>query len=370
MEREREANPTCSPAHTHTHRAPHTLIQQQQHSITITHHPTTPLSPFPQDLMITVIEFIVYANVIFYTFVQLQLAFKTLRRDKSLTNYYSDIWNLLEIVVLVAFYVSTYLRFTLFFSLKPSSTIFENYYTDFFSIGKLYGLTFNLDSICVIALCFKLLKYAQLNLSMSMLWSVLTLSGKDVMFFIIMLLLLLAGFSMMALQFFGPSINEYSTIITCVIELILVLLGQFDVDGMKQASPNFGRWFFLAYILTIVLIMMNIFLAILGEAYTVVRSENDEIIATQVKTKSRGFMGWMRILRAVIKAKLKNRKMRKLTGGRGKVKRSAELPPPEDPLGGGNGDGEEGGGDGGGDGVEMQMISATNGGGEKKVSFK
>ena len=62
--------------------------------------------------------------------------------------------------------------------------------------------------------------------------------------------------------------------------------------------------------------------------------------------------------------------MRKLTGGRGKVKRSAELPPPEDPLGGGNGDGEEGGGDGGGDGVEMQMISATNGGGEKKVSFK
>ena len=87
--------------------------------------------------MITVIEFIVYANVIFYTFVQLQLAFKTLRRDKSLTNYYSDIWNLLEIVVLVAFYVSTYLRFTLFFSLKPSSTIFENYYTDFFSIGKL-----------------------------------------------------------------------------------------------------------------------------------------------------------------------------------------------------------------------------------------
>ena len=36
--------------------------------------------------------------------------------------------------------------------------IFENYYTDYATIGDLYMLSFNLDALCVIALFFKMLK--------------------------------------------------------------------------------------------------------------------------------------------------------------------------------------------------------------------
>ena len=44
---------------------------------------------------------------------------------------------------------------------------------------------------------------------------------------------------------------------------------------MRQASPLLGVWFFFAYIVIMVLIMMNIFLAILGEAYSMIKEEND-----------------------------------------------------------------------------------------------
>ena len=129
---------------------------------------------------------------------------------------------------------------------------------------------------------------------MGMLWKVLSVSAKDILYFTLMLFTLLAGFAMMSLQLFGPSIYEYSTIVTSVVQLLRVLLGEFDVEAMQQAAPLLGVGFFFIYIVVMFLIMMNIFLAILGEAYTVVRSENDEVLKSQVKTKSRGIVEYLK----------------------------------------------------------------------------
>ena len=60
--------------------------------------------------------------------------------------------------------------------------------------------SFNLDALCVISLFFKLLKYAQLYPATAMLMSVLTRAGKDMGYFIIMLVLLMVAFAMMAMQ--------------------------------------------------------------------------------------------------------------------------------------------------------------------------
>jgi hypothetical protein len=72
--------------------------------------------------------------------------------------------------------------------------------------------------------------------------------------------------------------------------------------------------------------MMNIFLAILGEAYTVVRSENDEIKAERAPTKRRGMLGWCRLIRDVIKGKLRQRRARIAANKGIENRRSAELP--------------------------------------------
>lgn len=97
--------------------------------------------------------------------------------------------------------------------------------------------------------------------------------------------------------------------------------------------------------------MMNIFLAILGEAYTIVRSENQEMLNNQVVTKKKGFMGYLRHVRAVVKAKLKQRRDKKLAARGVPARRAAQLPADADALnsgvemqsaGGGGGDAEGG----------------------------
>ena len=96
-----------------------------------------------------------------------------------------------------------------------------------------------------------------------------------------------------------------------VIMLLRVLLGEFDIEAMMQAAPTLGIAFFFIYIIAMFLIMMNIFLAILGEAYTVVRAETSEIIKSRVVTKKRSLFDWFKLARAVIKAKMAQRRAKR-----------------------------------------------------------
>ena len=309
------------------------------------------------NLVITILEFITYAFVVYYTVVQVRAALHAVRKTGSIGPYFADVWNMLECIVLISFYMSTYLRLTLFFSRKPDPVIFENYFTDFGTIGNLWLETFNLDALCVLVLFFKGLKYAQLNLSMGMLWKVLSFAAKDILFFTLMLFTLLGGFSMMSLQLFGSSIEQYSSISQSVLQLLRVLLGEFDIEGMTQASPMMGIIFFFVYIVVMFLIMMNIFLAILGEAYTVVRAETQEILKARVKTRKRSLVEWFKLVRAVLKAKVAQRRAQQAGGGRRRRAR----------IGGGGG-----GGGGGANGLLAadELAGGGAGGGVSKPGGK
>ena len=95
---------------------------------------------------------------------------------------------------------------------------------------------------------------------------------------------------------------------------------------MRQASP-LGIFFFFVYIVVMALVLMNIFLAILGEAYTVVRAENDEASKAKVKTKKFSLIKFVTNFRKILKAKINQRQKRKLgaTGGTAEVRAAAAV---------------------------------------------
>tara|TARA_B100000787_G_scaffold143460_1_gene113059 strand:- start:37 stop:327 length:291 start_codon:yes stop_codon:yes gene_type:complete len=69
--------------------------------------------------------------------------------------------------------------------------------------------------------------------------------------------------------------------------------------------------FFIVYILLMFLMLMNIFLAILGEAYSMVREEADEEAAKQIKTKQRSAKEWVQLVFTLLKAKQASRRAAK-----------------------------------------------------------
>ena len=96
-----------------------------------------------------------------------------------------------------------------------------------------------------------------------------------------------------------------------MITLFTVLMGDFDVDEFKMANPAFGIMFFIIYILLMFLMLMNIFLAILGEAYSMVREEADEEARQVIKTKQRSPKEWVKLVFTLLKAKQASRRAAK-----------------------------------------------------------
>jgi len=256
-----------------------------------------------------VCEIVVYGFTIFNTCNQLYIFYATTRKTGSVLAYFKDIWNVIELIVLVVFFTAVSARVSLLLSLYPDPMIFETVFIDYYSISLQYAMSFNLESVCVLAIFAKMFKYAQLSPQTSLLWLVLTRSGLDIFFFIGMLLTLIFAFGMMAVQIMGPSLEDYNSIMNSILYLILIILGQFDLPAMIQASEMLGFTFFILYIMVMFFILMNIFLAILGEAYSVERELQQEELDRKPKTRAkRSWRTYLKLIWVLFKSKLKRRR--------------------------------------------------------------
>jgi len=261
-------------------------------------------------------EISVYCFVLFNTLNQIRIFVNTCRKTGSVLAYFKDIWNIIEFTVLVFFYISVSTRAAMLASLYPDPMIFEEKFIDYYGIASQYALSFNFDSVCVLALFTKLFKYTQLNPDLNLLWSIVTKSSVDIGFFLGMLMVLIFGFAMVAVQILGTTMPEYAGVGHASVALVLVLLGQFDLAEMVQASNLFGFSFFFLYIVIMFFILMNIFLAILGEAYSECRVLAQEEKAAMVKTKSVGFRKWATLRWRMYRKWLKRRKEKGTAGTR------------------------------------------------------
>ena len=64
------------------------------------------------------------------------------------------------------------------------------------------------------------------------------------------------------------------SVCVCVGTLFLILLGEFDFDEMAEVSWLWAILFFILYVIFMFFVVLNIFLAILNDAYTVVHTND------------------------------------------------------------------------------------------------
>ena len=146
-----------------------------------------------------------------------------------------------------------------------------------------YATGFNFDSISILVSFLKLFKYFRLiNSKFALLWNVLSRAGKDMMFFAAMTVLFLFGFILFAQEMFGTQLSLFSDSIQSMTTLLKMIFGVVDIywDMIRTANPGFERYlamvFFIGYVVWMFFIFINIFLAILNDAYGGVKGEMDE----------------------------------------------------------------------------------------------
>ena len=101
---------------------------------------------------------------------------------------------------------------------------------------------------------------------------------------------------------FGAVLYDFSTLPQSMWTLILIILGEFDFESLQQANQALGPLLFITFVLFVFFILVNMFIAILGEAHESVSKkaleEPDEFIRMMRH-------GWRRRLAALRRQKNK-----------------------------------------------------------------
>lgn len=139
---------------------------------------------------------------------------------------------------------------------------------------QLYGYTL----ACLVFILFiKFLKLLRFNRKMSLMFRTVSHASVDTKYFSFSFVIVIAAFSQFAHLIFMSSIFEYSNMIYTLESLINMMLGSFSYSDMVEAAPEMGKLFFFTYFTFMTFILLNMFISIINESFSIVQEHTREL---------------------------------------------------------------------------------------------
>uniref|UniRef100_A0A1B6E4N0 Polycystin cation channel PKD1/PKD2 domain-containing protein n=1 Tax=Clastoptera arizonana TaxID=38151 RepID=A0A1B6E4N0_9HEMI len=102
---------------------------------------------------------------------------------------------------------------------------------------------------------------------------IILVASVDILSFSIIICTVFVGFAEYAHLKFGNQVNDWKSLPDSVFSLLRSIVGEFDYAAIERSDPVFGPLFFFAFLFFIFFILINMYLAIIIDAYANVRSE-------------------------------------------------------------------------------------------------
>lgn len=119
-----------------------------------------------------------------------------------------------------------------------------------------------------------LFQHIRFNRTMSELSDTFIKCSTDVTGFAILFSIVFFSFAQNGYLLFGSQVESYSTFKLSCFTLLKFMLGDFNFYEIESVHHILGPVFFLAYIFFVCFMMLNMFLAILGDTYVEVKTQN------------------------------------------------------------------------------------------------
>uniref|UniRef100_A0A1B6CMV5 Uncharacterized protein n=1 Tax=Clastoptera arizonana TaxID=38151 RepID=A0A1B6CMV5_9HEMI len=222
------------------------------------------------DFVILVFEILFVVYFIFYTIEE----FYEITYFKW--HYLTKFWNWIDLIILVLCYIVVTLKIYMYvnvsnsleklIAMKDSHPVFD----DITSGQSIYNIAL---TVLIFLSWVKLLKYLSINKSMYEMMTTLQRASVDILSFSIIICTVFVGFAEYAHLKFGNQVNDWKSLPDSVFSLLRSIVGEFDYAAIERSDPVFGPLFFFAFLFFIFFILINMYLAIIIDAYANVRSE-------------------------------------------------------------------------------------------------
>ncbi|CAH1793770.1 unnamed protein product [Owenia fusiformis] len=237
--------------------------------------PLNLLSYYTSSMLFQVACEIVYVLFILYFIVH---EIRQIYRERS--KYFKQFWNWVEVIV-IAFSLGALA--TYFYRLIITNGLTEKFikngsnghnnfqYVAYWNEMLMYMVGF----LCFIG-TIKFIRLLRFNKRMSLLAATLKHGATPLMAFGIIFFIVFFAFVQFFFLLLSKELNNFSSIINSAETTVQMMLGRFSFNSMKDAQPVLAPFFFFLFIIFIYLILINMFVTILNESFSVVKSDIDK----------------------------------------------------------------------------------------------
>ncbi|XP_064630503.1 uncharacterized protein LOC135489174 [Lineus longissimus] len=191
--------------------------------------------------------------------------------------YFTHLWNIGELAIIGLSVASITIYFYRLVVTKSLLKTFKKShglaYVKFQYVASWNELLLYLVGWLVFFANLKFLRLLRFNKRMAILGSVLRHCRKDLFAFGVMFAIMFFAFVQFFYLIFLRNLLGYKSFVASAETSLNIMLGKFDFQAMLQSSSVLGPFFFFLYVVTIVMILINMFLSILNESFTIVKND-------------------------------------------------------------------------------------------------
>eukprot|EP00003_Mantamonas_plastica_P032702 TRINITY_DN9024_c0_g1_i18.p1 TRINITY_DN9024_c0_g1~~TRINITY_DN9024_c0_g1_i18.p1 ORF type:complete len:560 (-),score=204.91 TRINITY_DN9024_c0_g1_i18:1382-3061(-) len=192
-------------------------------------------------------------------------------------SYLRDRWNILDWINILIFLTVIGMRIRGLVLVNEyvfdaeSSTEFY----DFQTVAQTLDQEVNMNAFNAFLCYFKVFKYIQMLPKMDQLFKTLGVASTDLLLFLVVFFIIFFGYAVAFHLAFGVDVEAYSTLARSFSSLVISILGEFDYPELRQSNRVLAPLFFFSFIVLCTFILLNMFLAIINDAYSTVQ-ENEK----------------------------------------------------------------------------------------------
>ena len=224
-------------------------------------------------LFIFACEAFFLAFVVYFTYRELRALWR------SKLKYFTSIWNWLELALLVFCWTSVAFYFIVL-GLRKWTLQLQADSAKFISFQYISSWQISLECSLALATFTTFLKFTKLfrfNRRIYLLTFTLRHAGKELAPYFIIFAINFVAFAQVYFLLLGSDTRAFSSLVGSMEKLLSVLLGRFDIEEMMSSFRGLSAGLFLLYMVVNNFILLNTLIAIIIDAFQIVKSKNDEM---------------------------------------------------------------------------------------------
>lgn len=196
---------------------------------------------------------------------------------KQRKKFFKEFWNIVEVSILLISIAGIVIYFYKFFVATKHTDTFKNShgndYVKFQYAAYLSELFSYMVGWVVFLGTLKFLRLLRFNKRMSLLASTLKRGAPSLLQFGIIFAIVFMAFIQLFYLVFAHTIYNFARFVSAMESGVLMMMGKFDIHAMTMVEPVLTPLFFFFFVITVTFVLVNMFMSILNESFSVVRAD-------------------------------------------------------------------------------------------------